>query len=109
MPHFGGTNMRCRCVVVLGPLALVTVSALAITPEEEAAKLEKEGFVKLFDGKTLSGWKVLENTRSWTALPDGTIRGTGERSHLFSPKEYTDFEFRAEVMTKPHANSGMYF
>jgi hypothetical protein len=77
--------------------------------DEEIKKLESEGFVKLFDGKTLSGWKTADNPESWEALPDGTIRGKGPRSHLFSPKEYTDLEFRAEIKLKKGSNSGMYF
>lgn len=102
--------MRRWCVVALvGLLALAGVTGWALHPQDEIAKLEKDGFVKLFDGKTVSGWKTVENPAAWTALPDGTMRGTGERSHLFSPKEYTDFEFRAEVLTKPRANSGMFF
>jgi hypothetical protein len=76
---------------------------------DDVTDLEKLGFVKLFDGKTLSGWKANENPGAWTVMPDGSIRGKGERSHLFSPKEYTDLEFRAEVKTEKRANSGMYF
>lgn len=68
-----------------------------------------QGFVPLFDGRTISGWKANENPDSWLVLPDGSLRGKGPRSHLFSPKEYTDFEFRAEVKTEPSSNSGMYF
>lgn len=90
-------------------LSLLLLVVGAARAGDDIKQLEAEGFVHLFDGKTLSGWKANENPESWTALPDGTIHGKGPRSHLFSPKEYTDFEFRAEVMTKPHANSGMYF
>lgn len=79
------------------------------TTPEQVEMLKKEGWVPLFDGKTLSGWKTADNPDSWEALPDGTVRGKGPRSHLFSPKEYTDFEYRADVLTKPGTNSGMYF
>jgi len=73
------------------------------------AELEKQGFKSLFDGKTLAGWKANENESAWSVTPDGLLKGSGERSHLFSDKEYVDFEFRAEAKTEPKANSGMYF
>lgn len=95
-------TMRVHC----RHLAILLASlALESAPRAE----DKDGWVPLFDGKTLSGWKTGDNPQSWTALPDGTVRGKGPRSHLFSPKEYTDFEYKAEVMTKKGANSGMYF
>lgn len=101
-----------RRVVRVSMMSMAAMGlALASAPadEDEVAKLEKEGFVKLFDGKTLSGWQSADNPESWTALPDGTIQGKGVRSHLFSPKEYTDLEFRAEVKLNKGGNSGMYF
>ncbi len=33
----------------------------------------------------------------------------GPRSHLYTIKEFKNFEFKAEVMTTPGSNSGIYF
>lgn len=100
--------------LIRGILAAITFLFASVAPalatdDAEIEKLKSEGWVPLFDGKTLSGWKTADNPESWTALPDGTVRGKGPRSHLFSPKEYTDFEFRADVKAKKGSNSGMYF
>lgn len=84
-------------------LAICTVNA------DDIGNLEKEGFVKIFNGKNLDGWKASDAAGSWTVTDDGSIRGKGERSHLFSPEQYTDLEFRAEVKTEKGSNSGMYF
>jgi hypothetical protein len=101
-----------RAILIYG-LAAVTSSCLLTTAcradDDQVKQLEQQGFVKLFDGKTLSGWKAIDNPGSWTAQPDGTIRGKGDKSHLFSPKQYTDFEYRAEIKINDGGNSGMYF
>ena len=97
-------GMALASVLVAG-----AATGLALADEAEVEKLQQQGFVKLFDGKTLSGWKTADNPQSWTALPDGTIRGKGPRSHLFSPKQYTDFIYHAEIKLNKGGNSGMYF
>ena len=78
------------------------------TDEKDTKKFKNEGFVELLDGKTLSGWKALENADSWSVLPDGSVRGKGKRSHLFSLKEYTDVHFRADIKTAKGSNGGLY-
>ena len=69
-------------------------------------------WIKLFDGKTLKGWKVGENASTFT-VADGAIVVFGNRAHLFydgpvKEHNFKNFEFKAKVMTMPGANSGMY-
>jgi hypothetical protein len=70
------------------------------------------GFVALFDGKTLTGWTpAKENEKNWV-VKDGVIVSQGERSHLFYSGElapFKNFHFKAEVMTTPGSNAGLYF
>lgn len=71
----------------------------------------EEGWVTLFDGKTMDGWKVNENNETWKIV-DGALVCKGDRSHIFyvgDEAPYTDFEFQADVMTKPKSNAGIYF
>jgi hypothetical protein len=69
----------------------------------------KDGWVSMFDGKTLDGWKANERPDSWKVV-DGAITGDGPASHLFWMKqECEDCEFRAEVKLNHAGNSGMYF
>ena len=73
----------------------------------------KDGWISIFDGETLSGWKASENKDTFS-VRDGIIVVKGPRSHLFymgtaEDATFTDFEFKADIMTKPRANSGMYF
>jgi len=106
-------------------LALASVAAVAAVPavmwaddakDKSAAKAgadEEEGFVSLFDGKSLDGWKANENVDTFK-VEDGHIVVKGDRSHLFyvgdvENHDFKSFHFKAEVMTKPKANSGIYF
>ena len=71
------------------------------------------GWVSLFDGKSLEGWKANENPETFS-VKDGQIVVRGVRSHLFydGPVQnhvFKNFEFKADVLTKPGANSGVYF
>ena len=70
-----------------------------------------DGWVSLFDGKTLSGWTMLElgQGSKWEVV-DGALTGSGNASMLYSPEgNYKNFRFRAEVKINDHGNSGMYF
>jgi hypothetical protein len=66
-----------------------------------------EGFVSLFNGQDLSGWKASENGNF--AVEDGVIVVRGNRAHLFTISEYRNFDFTCEIMTQPGSNSGIYF
>jgi hypothetical protein len=86
-------------------MRLLTIVALLALPLVAAEK----GWIKMFDGKTLNGWKANERPENWTVV-DGAIQGKGERSHLFWMKqECVDCEFKAEVKLNKGGNSGMYF
>jgi len=69
------------------------------------------GWISLFDGETLAGWKVGEHPGTWQ-VEDGAIVTRGKRSHLFytGPEQpFRDFVLRVDVYTEPHANGGIYF
>ncbi|WP_297798312.1 DUF1080 domain-containing protein [uncultured Eudoraea sp.] len=70
-------------------------------------------WISLFNGKDLAGWKAGVNASTFS-VEDGTIKVAGDRAHLFYVGEvenhnFKNFEFEAKVMTKPGANSGIYF
>jgi Domain of Unknown Function (DUF1080) len=74
-----------------------------------AALAADAGWIRMFDGKTLDGWKANDNPESWT-VKDGAIVGDGEKSHLFyMQQECGNCEFKAMVKLNHGGNSGMYF
>ena len=73
----------------------------------------KPKWQSLFDGKTLNNWKVGDNAASFK-VEDGSIVVNGQVAHLFydgaiSNHNFKNFEFKAQVMTTPGSNSGIYF
>ncbi len=103
--------MKYILTVAFG-LLLAAGSFAAETPVGE------EGFVSLFDGKTLDGWKVGVNA-SVFQVRDGMIvmecpATIHSPAHLFyvgkvSDHSFKNFDLRIDVMTFPFANSGIYF
>ena len=90
-------------------LAALLVLILLVTGAQAAEK--DDGWVKLFDGKSMKGWKANENKKSWS-VEDGALVCHGPRSHLFymgADKPYVNFEFKADVKTTPGSNAGIYF
>jgi hypothetical protein len=95
-------------------LGLLGASLLALQGQTEAAKPapfisppDKDGWIQLFDGKTLSGWEALDRGR-WHVNAEGAVVGEGPVGHLFSPNTYTNLEFKAQLKLNHSGNSGMY-
>ena len=71
------------------------------------------GWIPLFDGKSLNGWKPSEHEGTFKVV-DGQIVAHGDRSHLFytgpvQGADFRNFELTLEIKTKPGSNSGVYF
>jgi hypothetical protein len=100
------TNIT-KCFLSLSAALLVLISLTAFKKE-----IQKKGWIKLFDGKSLDGWHVGENAGTFK-VEDGAIVVFGPRAHLFyvgpvNNHNFKNFEYKANLMTKPGANSGMY-
>lgn len=86
--------------------AVFVAVASAETPTTDS------GFTSLFDGKTMNGWKLAEENQNSWHVEDGKLMCDGERCHLYYVGELaplTNFHFKAEVMTTPGSNAGIYF
>jgi hypothetical protein len=93
----------------LTALCLTAVAALA----GSAPIAQNDGFIPLFDGKSLDGWKAGENAATFS-VANGAIVVSGPRAHLYyvgpvQQHDFKSFEFKADVMTTPGSNSGIYF
>ncbi|MEM9187149.1 MAG: DUF1080 domain-containing protein [Planctomycetota bacterium] len=105
-----------RILTTLGvPLtaALAAATALADHHATGESRSHDAGWVELFNGKDLSGWKVSENPETFR-VQNGKIIVKGPRAHAFYAGEvggadFTNFELLVELMTKPNANSGVFF
>ena len=74
---------------------------------------QSDGWISLFDGKSLNGWQVGDNASTFH-VDSGMITANGPVAHLFymgdaHQHQFKNFDFKAEVMTTPGSNSGIYF
>ena len=73
-----------------------------------ASEEEKDGFVSLFNGNDLSGWKVMGNPKAY-GVDNGTIVCYGKKGdHLRSDKKYENFILRFEYKISKGGNNGVY-
>lgn len=95
-----------RLFTIMALLLLLT-SYTGIAQKKKAA-----GWTKLFNGKSLDGWKASENPSTFS-VQDGMIVVFGDRAHLFYTGPFMDhnfknFEFKLKVKTTPGSNSGLF-
>ena len=99
------------CVAVAGACLLIMVGLAGL----RAADKDADGFVPMFNGKDLSGWKTEGN---WVVEKDGTVAlkpRPGEKgwqrykSYIWSEKQYGDFVIDLEYKYEKTGNSGVFF
>lgn len=91
-------------------LFTITCCMLVVAVMTEA---QSNGWVSLFNGKSLKDWKVGKNASTFT-VDSGMIIAHGPTAHLFyvgkvNNHDFKNFDFKADVMTTPGSNSGIYF
>jgi hypothetical protein len=68
--------------------------------------------VSLFDGKSLSGWTIVNGPETSFYAESGDVvvhPGSGFPTWLRSPQQYENFDWSGEVFLKDWANGGLYF
>ncbi len=101
-----------RRSVLIGSALMLLLGCLCLNCKAEQ-KGGSEGWIPLFNGKNLDGWKISDKPGTFS-VRDGMIVVHGPRSHAFyvgpvQKANFENFEFKADVMTQPGANSGIYF
>jgi hypothetical protein len=92
----------CLCIA----LSLTVVASAAFAEE----KKDDKGWIQLFNGKDLTGWKTHPDDKAKWEVKDGTIVGSGGVGHLYSERDdYENFHYRVEAMINDKGNSGQYF
>ena len=81
----------------------------AAAPNELTPAEKRDGWISLFNGRSLDGWKKSDEQRSGWKIEDGALVASGPLSHLFTESSFKDFHFKADVKTVPGSNSGIYF
>ncbi len=74
----------------------------------------EKGFVSIFNGKDLSGWKSNEETPHSFSVVNGELKVSDGRAHIFyvgddGKADFKNFQLKAKVKTTPGSNGGIYF
>ncbi|HJN64801.1 MAG TPA: DUF1080 domain-containing protein, partial [Pirellulales bacterium] len=85
--------------------------AIATENEKPQNQLTAEelqaGWILLFDGKTLFGWKQASDA-DWH-IRDGAIRATkGQQGLLHTTSQFSDYELRCDFRAAEDTNSGIF-
>jgi hypothetical protein len=86
-------------------IALLLIGSVAFSYPQPSFG-ESEGWVSLFDGKTLDNWNKIGDA-NWR-LEDGVVVADKGNGFLISKETYTDFQIRAEFWVDADANSGIF-
>ena len=91
--------------------ALLLVGFIAINAAPTANSQTGDGWIQLFDGKTMDGWTPSNDNVNWR-VEDGALvadksKGKGG-NHLVSKNKYKDHMIYAEFWTSDDANSGIF-
>ncbi|HEX2973627.1 MAG TPA: DUF1080 domain-containing protein [Tepidisphaeraceae bacterium] len=122
---------RSLLVVVAGMMFMMGMALEVRAAEERPDNTPPEGFVALFNGKDLSGWKGLvadpparakmtaealakaqkaadEDMRAHWKAVDGVIVFDGKGQNLCTAKDYGDFELYVDWKIEKAGDSGIY-
>jgi hypothetical protein len=72
-------------------------------------KEKAEGWISLFDGKTLKGWAATGSDEGWTVDDDAilcTVKGGG---YLYTLEQYENFVLSIDFKIDAGVNSGVFF
>ena len=105
--------MRFRRLI---PFLALSIAGLMFPADPAPAA---EGWLELFNGKDLTGWKANADPGAFTIV-DGTLKAHAthpkNRGHLFYTgthadglETFTNFELEAVVRGEPDSNSGIFF
>ena len=85
---------------ILGSLLVLAMGPAFSQPANSLSEAEKaQGWVLLFDGKSLNGWHAKNQaatSRSWLVNDSAIYRGPDSKDHLYSPVAAQDFEFSGQ-------------
>jgi hypothetical protein len=88
--------------------AVALAAAVALTSAHPASAQASDGWVTLFDGKSLDHFSPIGDA-NWR-IEDGVLVAdkASKISYMVSRQDYTDFQIRAEFWVSDDANSGVF-
>lgn len=108
--------MKHRILVLTTVIVMFAALGFAAQASKPAAKAADDGFVSIFDGKTLQGWHISAKTGHGTGgrwvVEDGVIVGNQDRPGnggiIITDAQYGDFEVVLEMNNDFGPDSGLF-
>jgi Domain of Unknown Function (DUF1080) len=99
-------NQRFCITLLLGTAALLLFTGSGTTADDD-----KKGWVELFNGKDLTGWKTHPDDKANWEVKDGILVGSGsDVGHLYTDRDdFENIDFVIEAKINDKGNSGQYF
>lgn len=91
------------------PIGRLAVSILLLILAAPCLAADKEGWVSLFDGKSLNGWTTSDKkpvSKGWVA-EEGLLVRKEKGGDIYTDREYANFIFEFEWRMAPNGNSGV--
>lgn len=97
---------------LLGALCLLLAVTAARADEPRRVGLTAEevadGWIALFDGDSLFGWRANDDRSAWTVKDGAIVCADGPPGLLLTTSEFADFELRCGVRIEAGGNSGLF-
>src|SRR5205085_11157966 len=71
-------------------------AAAPLAAGDDAKKSDDKGWVQLFNGKDLTGWKTHPSDKAKWEVKDGLLVSSGPKGHLFSRSEEHTSELQSQ-------------
>lgn len=102
--------MTARSLCMVGAVALAAAATRADGRQAnriDAAEIAA-GWITLFDGDTLFGWRPTAAETAWGVDGGCIVADGGAPGFLFTTSEFADFELRCTVRVEAGGNSGLF-
>jgi hypothetical protein len=112
--------MKSITLLVTSILIIMTTTAFILQDKKQnklSGDEKKQGWKLLFDGKSMSGWRIYQNKKadSWS-VKDGALYCKGssnnkseQRADIITTAQYENFEFSVDWKISPQGNSGIIY
>ncbi|MEM8547647.1 MAG: PVC-type heme-binding CxxCH protein, partial [Pseudomonadota bacterium] len=100
-----------KILLILPALLLAGAAWFALRSPDVPQDPEEAGFVSLYNGSDLTGWRKIGGGSTFEAVGDDIVgrHGPGENTFLRTEQTYSDFTLRMQMRWDEPGNSGVLF
>ena len=85
----------------------IDAAPVSLSPQLLSEEMLADGWISLFDGQTLFGWKH-DNKADWRVEDGAIVVEKGEKCLLVTTSQFSDYLLRLQFQAETNANSGVF-